>query len=303
MWFTAVPERRWLAAVFMAVFWGFWSLLSCWQLLAYWREELRFVDGQITQRGVIGTKEINLCSITGVRWRIAPQGGSLVLTTATDKASICLDHFEPEDQVWLIRYFRNGVSEGLQDGWALFCHKIALPLRDKHASPLATPGPGNVRITRRRWDWYFAPLVVLFAVLGVVLYWFLEMPEMLALPVMVVVFWLTIRFATPRSGFVAERITSRPEVVGHLVFMACWLGVAVAGRVLFGIWSPPTPAAAIIGVTALVLWFAVLFWRCSQVDRVRRKRDEEDAAASIRRWSDEEAAGVNFSVEEPTSYA
>jgi hypothetical protein len=195
------------------------------------------------------------------------------------------------------------VPEVLQDGWELFCHKIALPLRDKRKPSHADPGTGNVRITRRRWDWYFAPLVVLFTVIGVVLYWCLEMPEMLALPVMVVVFWLTIRFATPRSGIVAERITSRPEVVGHLVFMACWLGVAVAGRVLFGIWSPPMPAAAIIGATALVLWFAVLVWRCFQVDRVRRKRDETNAAASIRRWNEEEAAGVNVSVEEPTSYA
>lgn len=303
VWFSAVPERRLLAAVLMAVFWGFWEILSCWHLLVCWREELSIVDGQITQRGVIRIKEINLCSLTAVCWRLAPQGGSLVLTTATDKVRIYLDNFEPEDRVWLIRYFRSEVPALLQDGWKLFCHKIALPLRDKRKRSHADPGIGNVRITRKKWDWYFAPAFVLFAVLGVVEYWYLEQPRMLAQPVVVIGLWLLTRFMTPREGLVAERITARPETVGYLVFLACWLGVAVAGVVLFGIWSPPTPAAAIIGVTALVLWFAVLFWRCFQVDRVRRKRDETNAAASIRRWSEEEAAGVNVSVEEPTSYA
>ena len=177
MWFSAVPERRLFAAIFMAVFWGFWSILSCWHLLACWREELSIEDGQITQRGVIGVKEISLRSLTVVRWRIAPQGGSLVLTTATERLKIYLDKFEPEDRIWLIRYFRNGVPEVLQDGWALFCHKIALPLRDKRKPSHADPGTGNVRITRKKWDWYFVPAVVLFAVLGVAQYWYLEQPD------------------------------------------------------------------------------------------------------------------------------
>lgn len=303
MWFSALPDRRIYAAVFMAMFWGCWASLSCWLLLAYWREELRIVDGQITQRGVIGVKEINLRSLTAVRWRIAPQGGSLVLTTATGKARIYLDNFEPEVRVWLIRYFRNEVSEVLQDGWALFCHKIAVPLRDRNAISLATPGPGNVRITRRRWDWYFIPLIVLCAVLGIVLSWQFQQPQAIVFPVLPAVLWLCIRGMTPRNGFVAERVTSRPEVVGYLVFLACWLGVAIAGVVLFGMWSPPSPAAAIIGISALALWYAVLFWRSYQLDRVRRKRDETNAVASIRRWSEEEAAGKKVSVDEPTSYA
>lgn len=253
MWFSALPDRRIYAAVFMAMFWGCWASLSCWLLLAYWREELRIVDGQITQRGVFGTKEIDLRSLTAVRWRTAPRSGSLVLTTATEKVKINLDRFETEDRVWLIRYFRNGVSEGLQDGWALFCHKIAVPLRDRNAIPLATPGPGNVRITRRRWDWYFAPLVILFAVLGVILYWCLEMPEMLALPVMVVAFWLAIRFATPRGGFVAERITSDPQRLGFLIFLVGWLSVAVAGCAALEIANLRMPAAALIGGSGWLL--------------------------------------------------
>jgi hypothetical protein len=303
MWFSALPERRFLAAAFMVVFWGFWVLLSCWVLLAYWREELRIKDGRITQRSVIGLKEIDLRSLTAVRWRIMPQGGSLVLTTATKKLKICLDNFEPEERIWLTRYIRNGVSTDLQDGWALFCHKIAVPLRDKRKPSHADPGTGNVRITRKKWDWYFVPAVVLFAVLGVVQYWYLEQPRMLAQPVAVVGLWLLVRFMTPREGLVAERITSRPETVGYLIFMAWWLAAVVIGIVLFEIWSPPMPAAAIIGGTALILWYAILFWRCYQFDRVRRKRDEEVAIASIRKWDEGEAAGGNFSVEEPTSYA
>ncbi len=241
--------------------------------------------------------------LTAVRWRNTPQGGSLVLTTATEKVRIYLDNFEPEDRVWLIRHFRNGVSEGLQDGWALFCHKIALPLRDKSTPPHAVLDLDSVRITRRRWDWYFLPINVVSLILAPVVAWRLEQPRLLAFPILPAVLWLCMRGMTPREGLVAERITSRPEVVGYLVFMAWWLGVAVAGVVLFRIWSPLMPAAAIIGGTALVLWYAVLFWRCYQLDRVRRKRDETNAVVSIRRWNEGEAAGKEFNVDEPTSHA
>ena len=100
----------------------------------------------------------------------------------------------------------------------------------------------------------------------------------------------------------AERITARPEMVGYLIFMAWWLGVAVVGIVLFEMWGLPMPAAAIIGGIALILWFGVLLWRSCQLDRVRRKRDEENAIVSIRKWDDGEAAAKEFHVDEPKSY-
>ena len=290
MWFSALPERRFYAAVFMAVFWGFWSLLSCWLLLAYWREELRIVNGQITQRGVISLKEIDLPSLTSVRWRIAPRSsGGFILLTPTEKMTILLSNFDPQDRLWLIRYFRNGVSEGLQEGWALFCHKIAVPLRDKNTLLLAVLRPGTVRITRRRWDWYFIPAIALSIILGVAFYWWLEQPRMLLFPAAPVLAWLFIRHTTPREGLVTERITSHPELVSYLVFVACWGGVAVVGGILLEMWGVPMPAAAIIGGTGLVLWFGILVWRSGQLDRVRRERDEEDALDSVLKWDEGEA--------------
>ena len=225
MWFSALPERRFLAAVFMAVFWGFWSLLSCWLLLAYWRKELRIVNGQITQRGVIGLKEIDLRSLTSVRWGIAPRSsGGFILRTATEKVTILLSNFDPEDRLWLIRYFRNGVSEGLQEGWALFCHKIAVPLRDKSTPPHAVPKPGTVRITRSRWDWYFVPSIVLSIILGVVFCWWLEQPQMLVFPAAAgrAVALYSIHDTTGRARYRTDYITSKTGQLSRLLGVLVW---------------------------------------------------------------------------------
>lgn len=108
-WAEAPEERRTsalYAATMFGVFWGSFACLACWLLLAYWREELRISDGQVTQQGVTGSKQIDLHSVTAFRWRIAPRpGGSLVLRTLTEKMTIYLGNFEPMERLWLIRFF------------------------------------------------------------------------------------------------------------------------------------------------------------------------------------------------------
>ena len=144
---------------------------------------------------------------------------------------------------------------------------------------------------------YLVPSIVLSIILGVVFCWWLEPPPMLVFPAAPVVPWLYIRYTTPQEGLVTERITSHPKLVSYLVFLACWCGVAVVGGVLLEISGVPMPAASIIGGTALVLWFGILLWRSSQLDRVRRKREEEDAVSSVLKWDEGEAAPKEFNVD------
>ena len=124
--------RALFAALLFAAFWLLLASLACWLLLAYCREELKISDRHVTQQGVIGRREFDLHSIAGARWRIVPRpGGSLVLRSLTEKMTIYFGNFEPLEGLWLIRSFRNGLPMPVQEDWALFCSKIALPLRDQ----------------------------------------------------------------------------------------------------------------------------------------------------------------------------
>jgi len=296
IWAAALEERRATAiyaAIFVGLCWGFFACLACWLLLAYWREELNVGDRHVAQQRVIGRKEIDLGSLTTVVWSNSPTvGGRIVLRTPSDKMIICLGNFEPLGRLCLIRFFRNELPTAVQENWAMFCYKIALPLRDGDTLAHADPTPDTVTIARRRWDWYFIPVILLSAVFGVITSWKFQQPRLLAAPLAPALLWLVLRAMTPRQGLVTKRITAEPGMMGFLVFEACWLGIALAGFAVFRIWRLPMPLALTPGTIAVVLWFGVLLWRAHQFDRLRRKRDEVNASIATRRWDDGENADV-----------
>jgi hypothetical protein len=274
-------------AVFFAMFWGFWACLSCWSLLSYWRERLEVGNGHVTQKGVIGRKEIELAGIVAVRWRTFHSGGSILLRTLTEKLTIHLDNFERDERLWLIRFFHNSLPDSVQENWALFCSKIALPLRDQNVQS-NRDDPDTVVLTRRRWDWYLIPVILLSAIYGAVACWKFQQPRMLMAPLLPTLFWLYLRFGTPRKGLAASRISAVPGQASFFIFCLWWGAVAVAGFVVFTIWRPPMPHAAIFGSIAMVFWFAVFLWRGHQSDRERRKRDQANATVAVQQWDDGE---------------
>jgi peptidoglycan/LPS O-acetylase OafA/YrhL len=111
---------------------------------------------------------------------------------------------------------------------------------------------------------------------------------MLAAPLMPTLLWLHLRFCTPRKGLPANRISAVPGQTSFLLFLLLWFGVAIAGLIVFTIWQPPMPHAAIIGSIAMVFWVAVFLWRGRQLDRERQKRDELNAAVAVQQWDEGE---------------
>ena len=97
----------------------------------------------------------------------------------------------------------------VQEDWALFCSKIALPLRDWDTLAHGDPEPDSVRITRRRWNWYFVPAILLSVVIGAVADWTFQQPRMLIAPLMPIFLWILLRIGTPRQGLVVKRMTAR----------------------------------------------------------------------------------------------
>lgn len=285
------PDRRTAALCFVAamtLFWSLWACLGCWMLLAYWRERLQVTHAKVSQQGVLRRAEMDLDGVTSIRWKTVPSGGTLTLRTPTDKLTIHFENFEPVDRLWLIRFFRSRFPDAVQDGWELFCGRIALPLRN-HRVQVQPAGEANVVVlTRRRWDWYFVPFILLSAVVGLVTSGVFQQPRMLAAPLLPGLMWIVLRVQTPRQGMVAKRITAEPGLLRFLAFELAWFVVGIAGVVLFKIWKPPMPNALVLGTIAFAAWLGVLLWQAVRLDRARRKRDVANASIAVRRWEEVE---------------
>lgn len=289
MWVGAPADRRIYAVAMFAIFWGAWAALATWMLLAYWLERLEIRGESIFFQGVVGMRELSLAHVTAARWRVG-QDGRVVLRSLAGKLVIHFGNFERAERLWLIRYLRGKLPESVQHDWGLFCHKVALPLQEHDAQIDRPPADGEVAITRRRWDWYFVPSIVISAGIGIVLYSRLGQPRFLPVSALLTFLWLFLRYTTPKKGLVTKRLNAQPMLKRFLWFELVWGTLGLGGIGLFNFLNPPKPLALPLGTTGLVLWFGVLLWRARMVDRERLRQDLEQAAESLVRWRESEAA-------------
>lgn len=286
-WIGEPHDQRVYGVVFSSLLWSTMAGLSVLPLLACWRETLTVENGKAIQQGVIGRREIDLRDVCDARWRPA-SNGRITLRSLKEELTIHLEDFEPNERLWLIRYCRNALPDSVQQEWDLFCYRIAIPLRKHDSKGSRSPGPGEVKLTRRRWDWFLLPLVAFTAVYGVVACWKLQQPRMLIAPLPAVMLWLILRFSTPKQGIVSERISSQPEQKRFLIFVVWWLGVLIVGLVVFKLVNLPMPHSVVLGTIATVFFLGGLVWQARRCDRERQKRDREAAKVATQQWDDGE---------------
>lgn len=272
-------------AMFFGLFWGAWSCLAIWHLLAYWRERLSIAD-DVIQRGVIRTQTILFDEIEKLIWKPSPPQVRLIAETT--RAKIHLTNFAEADQLWLIRQLQQRIPNTVQEGWGLFCVKVAVPLCKNDTECLA---PGQVAVTRKRWAWYFLPTTLLFAILGIVLSMTLGLHRMLSAPLPILALWALLHFSTPRKGLAVTRIHAEPGSSRFLLFLLFWGGVALAGSfVLFAV-NPRFPPTFVWLTSGGILWFAVLIYKAIQVDRLRQRSDEDRIPMALTEWDKADSKG------------
>ena len=279
---AACPEdRRILALCFFSGVWGVFIALAIWILVAYWRESLTVTEGHVAQRGIISSHEMSFPEVTELLWRGTPNGGSLVLRSASRTIKVYLDNFEPEQRRWLTRLFRLSLPYSIQRDWERFCFLRALPLlKGRLDVPLSD---SEVLITRHRWDSYFLPATLLSAMIGVLCAWHLGQPQCLLFPVPVVGVWLWMRFTTPRKGFRSQRLSKMFER-GFLLSLLVWTGIATAALAVDRFVSPHLSHPSIWPVSVCVLWFiamGVVFYR---LDHWKQQREQPMAFAAAEEW-------------------
>lgn len=274
-WFHAVRDR-WMLMAFFILFWGFFATLAAWLLLACRREYLKITHDRITHQGVIRQKGICFADVEAAIWRSQPQHGKVLLRTSASKVNIHLENFTPEDRLRIIELLRAELPEVVQTNWELFCHRVAVPLREKVRQPVREPKKDEILITRRRWDWLFLPIIVLTLVFGLVMWLAFEQPRMLVAPVAPVGLWLFLRITTPKSGLIAKRLSITPERSRLLWISLCFV-------VLF-------LATAFFDVTVAMVFAFVLFgWMTFigyRFDRQRLQRDCKAAPMSAKMWEE-----------------
>ncbi len=290
---TCVVEgRRVLAATLAGLFWGGWTLAAA----CYWRfyriHELRLDDDQITSRGHFRTRSVALEEITNCKWRPTTDF-SIKLAAPRGGLWIHLDPYNSEDRLTLIRFLRHRLPPDKQEGWELFCHKVALPLaKPEPTDQGGPPPPGHVRMTRRTWDCYFLPAIAVAVVGGAIAAWWSDTPRFLAAPLGFVFLWLAMRFMTPKKGMVAPRIQSDPTRWAFLKFLGLWFLVAVAWFFCDFNYLAGKPAGTVVGIGLYVAWFAILLWRAGAADKARFDYERPDREASTQAWEEQGERGA-----------
>jgi hypothetical protein len=270
-----------LITVLITAFWAAWFIACVWNLVYYHYYQLSITGTAVHQREVFDETTNDLSRITHVHWSLAYSGRIKVLT-GEGRFTIRLDLFEREERLWLIRYFRNAASESLQEGWDSFCNFIAIPLRDRAIE--RDPGPDEVVLTRRRWDWYFIPLVVLSAIAGYIGFRAFQQPRLLSTPLLPILFWLTLRYMTPRQGMIYLRLSADPEYYRFLQFWFWWIGLGLVGFVAQLIWPARDGRDSLIYGLIAIPYLGVFIWRVMAYDRAQRNRNLDDTRKSVHAW-------------------
>ena len=247
------------AYVFMtaALFWLIPCSISIWSIQVYRNVSLMIQNGKLLMQGVLSRKELSLQEVSELRWDLE----YLHLTAPNTSITIRLDFFNSHDLIWLISYFRRELPQSSQQNWDIFCLRKAMPLRERLQTNLRAPGPGEILITRKRYDWTGLTLIVLMT--PPVIYYSFKVNQFayLTLPAFLIGFWLLLRYSTPPQGKIEKQLCTQKEFVHFLFQLLVW-GTPGLILFLFLINSNFSESVKIIGTFCLIMtWLELLLWR------------------------------------------
>ena len=132
-----------LSAVGVPLF-GALALLGVYQWVAYYRERVAVAGTTIFLQTVFHQFGCEVAQLDRLVWRYTPLGGQIKFRAADRHAKIDLHGYDQADRLRMIRTFHNLLPLERQEGWPLFCHKQALPLRKRLLPAVPEPlGPAK----------------------------------------------------------------------------------------------------------------------------------------------------------------
>jgi len=260
--------------------------LFIWEILFCQFTSITIRKGTLILQSVFSYQELELSNITQAHWKLISHG-ALSLETPTEKGTFGLINLTREERLWLIQYFRNRLPESIQQNWDLFCLKIALPLRKPKPEVIRNPGPDEILVTRKRYDRIGIPLTIISIISSVLTAWYFHYPKYLAFPVILILFWMLLRYSVPKEGMVLSRISADKEYMQTLFFLAWWSGAGLIGFIGFVLADLPPSFPSGVGWCMTFLWTSALCWKTYQSNRDQHKQDLEKAKEAVRQWKDD----------------
>ena len=279
----APPDRQMSQMIFAGSLCTFFASISLWLLLSYYFASLTIQGNKLIDQGVLRRIELDMDRIRQLRWIASPFGG-IKLQSLTEKITIHLDNFPCEDKLWIVEYLRTQIPASAQEGWDLFCHRVALPLRRYDPQALPVPDNDEVLLTRKRWDRLLLPWILLFTVGGVLAAWKFNLPCLLSAPLTPTALWLFLRFSTPKQGMVSQKLSADKETSSFLIFSGGMVLVFLTILVGLKFIELPFLDNDMFMICLTLIWMPVVFWNCYQHDKIRHKKQLEASKTSVKEW-------------------
>lgn len=259
------------------------TLMGIYLVVAQRRTSISIEGTRLVVRSPFATYEFDLTNVESASWQLHPPGGSVQLKGVDKSAKIPLQDFSTPDRLELIQLIHQNVPEERQHDWALFCHRIALPLREGWPSRLVMDAPESQRVlvTRRHYDRLFGGLLLICIVIAIVFSLFFGRHAAFALPVVTIGFWLLLRFNVPREGRWGLRVPQE---------LATWILLLPVFAILSGLRKSaniPEPIAVTAIVLLSSLFVARIYWLSKQLEQPRDQgiTDSEQMSRSVKAWS------------------
>lgn len=279
-----VPADRELPLlIFFISFFTFLSGAYLWIVLSYYYATLTIHGRNIIEQGVLRRKELDLDHIRQLRWIASPFGG-IQLKSLTEKITIHIDNFPCEERLWIVEYLREQIPASAQEGWDLFCHRVALPLRRYDPQALPVPDNDEVLLTRKRWDRLLLPWIPLFTVGGVLAAWKFNQTHLLIAPLLPILIWLSMRYSTPQQGMVSRKISADKETSSLLTFLGGMLAAYMIILVGLKLIDNPRLDHSITILCLTLIWMAAVLCKCHRLDKTRHKKQREQSKRSLEEW-------------------
>lgn len=259
--------------------------LSAFMMATCLRQQITISDSTILVRNFSSEHKFDASSVERLVWTPRQLRFRQRETAAKFNIGLC----SPNHQLQIIRALRRIVPRDVQEGWAEFCHKTALPLRDGRDRYLEhLPESARVLATRGRWDRIVAYLFLASTLTAVGFWLMLDQPGAFALPLVVLLFWPLIRFSIPKEGRWQLRIFGSRETCEMILalFLCLALSLFVGGVDWTG------HAKTAVTVTSVVLAIALMarmLYVARRMDKQRLAWDAAHTLQSVQQWEAGEA--------------
>lgn len=285
-----------VAGMGIAVF-GTMLLMSIYVWAAYYVERFTINGTMLYIRSIFQNRQFDVSELESLKWRIRPIGGSVFFRVLGSKARLDLHGYSKDDRLRIIRALHDLVPPQVQEDWPLFCHKVALPLRDGKPSIVRSePSSKTCTITRKRYDRMLVLAFPLSAAIAIGLWVWLNLWQFLTLPFWVIAAWILLRFNVPREGCSDVRLTSTPMGRAQLIGWS-----AVVFSLLLRVGLVALGVGKLIACRASIVVMAVIFlpvaYSIYKSEKQRRITDEQAAELALGDWQQGEAAGNSVAVQ------